>query len=229
MILLWQDRLFAFNAPTQHVGKRTCENICEVLAITSVRIMRTVPTIYLLRLHSYDASLGVDAKTGCVFCLECDDFVYDSAFNDAHNSVSIIAEERHATFQGKSVGLKFTLCNILIIYQMLKENAKRSKLGYQTQKTTLSFKEQLQYLVKVLTFASVSINSLTECSGRRGLWNLGQTCFLNAILQSFVANPLLRNYFLSDKHNEKGCKIKDCTCCEMDKLFTEVRCTRPNR
>ena len=60
--------------------------------------------------------------------------------------------------------------------------------------------------------------------GRRGLLNLGQTCFLNVILQSIIHNPLLRNYFLSDKHNSKLCKHKECTCCEIDKLFTEV-CT----
>lgn len=52
--------------------------------------------------------------------------------------------------------------------------------------------------------------------------NLGQTCFLNVILQSFVANPLVLDYFLSDKHNHQLCKNKDCTCCEMDKLFAEV-------
>ncbi|KAJ6516717.1 hypothetical protein C8R47DRAFT_1088124 [Mycena vitilis] len=61
------------------------------------------------------------------------------------------------------------------------------------------------------------------CQGRRGLLNLGQTCFMNVVLQSFIHNPLLRNYFLGDKHNSKQCKVeRDCTCCEMDKLFAEV-------
>lgn len=60
--------------------------------------------------------------------------------------------------------------------------------------------------------------------GRRGLLNLGQTCFLNAVLQCLVHNPLLRNYFLSDKHNFRSCKAENCCCCEMDKLFTEVMC-----
>src|ERR1700691_3807959 len=60
--------------------------------------------------------------------------------------------------------------------------------------------------------------------GRRGLLKLGQTCYLNVVLQSFVHNPLLRNYFLSDKHNSLLCSPKPtgCTSCEMDRLFTEV-------
>ncbi|KAF5326836.1 hypothetical protein D9619_004989 [Psilocybe cf. subviscida] len=61
-----------------------------------------------------------------------------------------------------------------------------------------------------------------SCQGRRGLLNLGQTCFLNVVLQCFAHNPLLRNYFLSDKHNCKQCKLETCTSCEMDKLFTEI-------
>lgn len=65
------------------------------------------------------------------------------------------------------------------------------------------------------------------CEGRRGLLNLGQTCFLNVILQCFIHNPLLRNYFLSGKHNCATCKNTDCTCCELDNLFSEIYSGEP--
>ncbi|KAG8745108.1 hypothetical protein FRC10_008719 [Ceratobasidium sp. 414] len=41
-----------------------------------------------------------------------------------------------------------------------------------------------------------------------------------------VHNPLVRNYYMSDKHNSQLCDIKDCMSCEMDKLFTKVRTIR---
>ncbi|CAD6916546.1 unnamed protein product [Tilletia controversa] len=56
----------------------------------------------------------------------------------------------------------------------------------------------------------------------RGLRNMGATCFMNVILQSFLHNPLLRNYFLADRHNTKLCAAREnCLACEMDKLFSE--------
>jgi ubiquitin carboxyl-terminal hydrolase 22/27/51 len=73
-----------------------------------------------------------------------------------------------------------------------------------------------------LFFFHSLLRSLSSSTGRRGLLNLGQTCFLNVVLQCLAHNPLLRNYFLSDKHNHRQCKIENCTSCEMDKLFTEV-------
>jgi ubiquitin carboxyl-terminal hydrolase 22/27/51 len=60
------------------------------------------------------------------------------------------------------------------------------------------------------------------CGGRRGILNLGATCYLSVILQCFLHNPLLRNFFLSDKHNTKLCGKQNCMCCELDQLFTDV-------
>ncbi|KAI0091235.1 cysteine proteinase [Irpex rosettiformis] len=130
----------------------------------------------------------VDARTGSIFCMECDDFVYDQSFKNVYESLLTNAGEKYTTFR-------------------------LSRMTREAYKPWIPDYKDTGALDK-----SVSL----PCQGRRGLLNLGQTCYLNSILQSFLANPLLRNYFLSDKHNFKACKNKDCTCCEMDKLFSEI-------
>jgi ubiquitin carboxyl-terminal hydrolase 22/27/51 len=49
---------------------------------------------------------------------------------------------------------------------------------------------------------------------------------MNVILQSFVHNPLLRGFFLSDRHNRTFCELskqkKHCLPCEMDMLFDSM-------
>lgn len=54
--------------------------------------------------------------------------------------------------------------------------------------------------------------------GLRGLFNLGSTCFMNCIVQVLIHTPVLRDYFLSDRHN---CKLSSCMVCEMSRIFQE--------
>ncbi|KAJ3299130.1 hypothetical protein HK104_010003 [Borealophlyctis nickersoniae] len=64
-------------------------------------------------------------------------------------------------------------------------------------------------------------SDLQKCCGIRGLRNMGATCFMNVVLQTFIHNPFLRTYFLSDRHPSTLCSKRDdrCLACEMDKLF----------
>lgn len=38
--------------------------------------------------------------------------------------------------------------------------------------------------------------------------NLSQTCFLSAILQALLHNPLWKQYYLSDSHDRRACALR---------------------
>ncbi|KIY43869.1 cysteine proteinase, partial [Fistulina hepatica ATCC 64428] len=155
-------------------------------------------------------------------CLHCR---YTGCWNHEH-IISHLRSSGHAFCMDPRSGALFcSACEDFVYHPQLDTlylntcvAAEESQNFFQVERT-----RRQQYLPWI-SGATVDFSNTTPmpCYMNRGLLNLGQTCFLNSVLQSLLHNPLLRNYFLADKHNHCSCRIEDCTCCELDKLFTEV-------
>ncbi len=46
------------------------------------------------------STIGIDTKSGAIFCVECEDFVYNTTFNGVYVSATVSTEEKRSIFQG---------------------------------------------------------------------------------------------------------------------------------
>lgn len=181
--------------------------------------------------------VAIDPFTGTIFCDACGDTTYPDTFESLYLTTRIRVEESndHSREPGVVSG---------------KGRGRGEWKSWNPGNSALSEREVAKTSCRGESNFSSSLRPQKAYArlGLRPLLNLSQTCFLSAILQALIHNPLLKAYFLSDRHNRYVCtnggkgllvgkpflgvekgpgavgsdRERGCMCCEMDKAFEEV-------
>ncbi|XP_053328084.1 ubiquitin carboxyl-terminal hydrolase 22 [Spea bombifrons] len=146
-------------------------------------------------------NLAIDLLYGGIYCFMCQDYIYDKDMEQVAKEEQRKAWKLQAFSPALVSPFQYTMTGVGEKYstweptkrelELLRHNPKRRKIT-------------------------------TNCTiGLRGLINLGNTCFMNCIVQALTHTPLLRDFFLSDRHKCEMQSPNSCLVCEMSTLFQE--------
>lgn len=69
----------------------------------------------------------------------------------------------------------------------------------------------------------MKIKSLSPTAGYRGLINMGNTCYMNVIIQAIARTPVLSRFLMSGVHACPTIEASlDCLTCELSRIIQEV-------
>ncbi|ODQ66806.1 cysteine proteinase [Nadsonia fulvescens var. elongata DSM 6958] len=157
---------------------------------------------------------AVDLKSNelaAVFCCECNDFIVDLQLEVVRKTTiqQYLAQKTLALSSRSRSKLR------LSIFEKYNKIQKRQLISQQKLMLASSrFKHMVQTKGDLPLYKSTT--------GLRGFYNMGATCFISVVLQSFIHNPFIRNHFLSDGHNPANCTVGDsCLACSIDHIFMD--------
>ncbi|XP_046756995.1 ubiquitin carboxyl-terminal hydrolase 22 isoform X3 [Gallus gallus] len=194
-------------------------------------------------------NLAIDLLYGGIYCFMCQDYIYDKDMEQIAKEEQRKAWKLQAFTPTVVSHYQCTMTGIGEKYstweptkrelELLRHNPKRRKI---TTNCTIAVKQKCRMrsmqsggagsALNVIEFSSaaehrtdtttIAVGASGQLNvGLRGLINLGNTCFMNCIVQALTHTPLLRDFFLSDRHKCEMQSPSSCLVCEMSTLFQE--------
>ncbi|XP_003135158.1 ubiquitin carboxyl-terminal hydrolase 51 [Sus scrofa] len=203
--LIYQRFIWSGTPETRKRKAKSC--ICHVCSTHMNRLHSCLSCVFFgcfteKHIHKHaetkQHNLAVDVYHGVIYCFICKDYVYDK-------DIEQIAKETK-----DKVSKLLTSTSSDVSQQQCMTS------GVEEKQLTCESKEQEPKLVKP---KKKRRKKSVYTVGLRGLINLGNTCFMNCIVQALTHIPLLKDFFLSDKHKCIMTSPSLCLVCEMSSLF----------
>ncbi|XP_077921281.1 ubiquitin carboxyl-terminal hydrolase 51 [Halichoerus grypus] len=203
--LIYQRFIWSGTPETRKHKAKSC--ICHVCSTHMNRLHSCLSCVFFgcfteKHIHKHAETkhhnLAVDLYHGVIYCFMCKDYVYDK-------DMERIAKETKEK-------------NLKLLTSTSKDISQQQCMasGVEEKHSTCESKEQEPKLVKP---KKKRRKKSVYTIGLRGLINLGNTCFMNCIVQALTHIPLLKDFFLSDKHKCIMTSPSLCLVCEMSSLF----------
>ncbi|PXF49933.1 Ubiquitin carboxyl-terminal hydrolase 22 [Gracilariopsis chorda] len=154
-----------------------------------------------------------------MFCAECNDYVFNRYLDGAIGLQKYMARAQRRRFTS-SISPLDSPVQTSPVFQLsnIKDRSKKRRLLTPSEWTPSD-----------IELNKITLNSVMFAQPRKGirppagLFNLGNSCYMNSVLQAFLNAPPLRRFFLADEHRPycKKATKSDCLACAIDKLVCD--------